>query len=86
MHIVFEQKPTTDNDNFSALISRFNLCKNNSYKIFDILKQELEIKYEIIEQSTEEISKLIRTAQYKKAIIQLEFLEEFVFSLRRNVY
>jgi len=86
MHLVSEKEIATINNSKEELLNRLNSCKYNSYKVFDVLKQEIEIKYEIIEQTAEDISKLIKIGEYNKAFAQLRYLEDLIFSMRKNAY
>ncbi|MCL2040366.1 MAG: hypothetical protein FWG85_08085 [Bacteroidetes bacterium] len=70
----------------SDVIQRLNhsiICNNI---IFHNLKNEIEYEYEFFEENIKEINKLVEKGNYQYALKLLDYLDEFIHSLRKNIY
>ena len=77
------------NDEFfekSDVIKRLNYSINSTNIIFHNLKNQIEYEYEFFEENIREVNQLIEKGRYHYAMNILDYLDEFIFSLRKNIY
>ena len=89
-NVIFNLKTKTQIDNTliekADIIQRLNhsiICNNI---IFHNLKNEIESEYEFFEENVKEVNNLIKKGHFHYAAKLLDYLDEFIRSLRKNIY
>ena len=72
--------------NSTLLVERLNYTVSCGHKIFQQLKNDIESKYEEVENTAIFITKLIETNNHNGANIALDYLNDLIIGLRKKIY